>query len=163
MIEFICLFGGIYFFLGGVPFKLENTGPASLWQAPVVTHAQLPPQLPPMIPHMPAPQCAPTGYMPAHFMSLGINLVDFQRRLPVIICAGCVIFSEKTSRGYCIILSRVEMGWDKHGHLKYSHVSCFIPNGCMIWLAIQFVTRSWWVHKFTSWFMIRNASRQQFD
>lgn len=56
------------FVWGGVPFKLENTGPASLWQAPVVTHAQLPP----MIPHMPAPQCA-TGYMPAHFMSLGIN------------------------------------------------------------------------------------------
>jgi len=59
----------VYCYANPLRRKGKTEPPQVTNQAPVVTHAQLPPQLPPMIPHMPAPQCAPTGYMPAHFMS----------------------------------------------------------------------------------------------
>lgn len=149
MIEFIWLFDGICFFWG-FRFELENTGPASLWQAPVVTHAQLPPQLPPMIPHMPAPPCAPTGYMPAHFMSLGINLVD--------ILQG-VIFPRNIQG----VLYHFVFGRDRMISMDIWNIAMLaVSSQIVIWYDWQFSL--WQGHdEFTSWFMIHNASRKQFD
>mmetsp|Transcript_66304 Transcript_66304/g.134716 ORF Transcript_66304/g.134716 Transcript_66304/m.134716 type:complete len:660 (-) Transcript_66304:158-2137(-) len=61
-----CPHGCVYCYANPLRRKGQNEPPQVTNQAPVVSHQQLPP--PPMIPHMPAPQCAPTGYMPPHYM-----------------------------------------------------------------------------------------------